>query len=91
MKFLTEWKLMPGQTASAAKRFLAGGASPPEGLTIIARWHKADLSGGIVIGECDDPRVIYDDAVAWADLVEIRVTPAISDDEAGPILAKHFG
>ncbi|MCB1020408.1 MAG: DUF3303 family protein [Bryobacterales bacterium] len=91
MKYMTEWKIRPGQTAEAAKRFLAGAANPPEGMTVLARWHKTDLSGGIVIGECSNAQVLYDNAVSWADVIEFHTTPVVSDEEVGPILVKYYG
>jgi hypothetical protein len=46
MKFVTTLAVRPGAITDAARRFVAGKAAPPPGVTVLGRWHKADLSGG---------------------------------------------
>ncbi len=90
MKFMTTWSFPTGNIPEAAARFLAGEATPPPGVTILGRWHKADCSGGFVLVECSDPTLLYADAVKWADLLELHGTAVIEDGEAAPILANRF-
>ncbi len=91
MKFISTWKFLPGAVPAAAKQFLETGAPPPEGATILGRWHKSDLSGGFVLVETDDPKTGYETAVQWAETLQMDTTPVLGDDEIGPILAKKFG
>ena len=91
MKFISTWKFLPGAKPTAAKQFLQSGAPPSEGAKILGRWHKADLSGGFVLGETDDIKSMYDNAAQWAGTLEITTVPVLEDEEVGPILAKHFG
>ena len=63
----------------------------PEGAKIISRWHFGDVSGGVLIFEADSPQPGYDHAVEWSSVVSMTTHPVLSDEEIGPILAKHYG
>ena len=90
MKFMSTWTVLPGTLKEAVHRFLAGQAAPPEGITHLGRWHKADGSGGFVLFETANPVAIYESAALFADVLEIHTVPVVEDAEAGPILAKVF-
>ena len=90
MKFISEWKAYPGTLQEAVERFLAGLGQPPAGVTMLARWHKIDCSGGYTLVESDNPVAVYELSAEWADLLEIRTSPVIEDADAGPVLAKVF-
>lgn len=90
MKFMTTWSFPTGTIPEAAVRFLAGEATPPEGVKLLGRWHNTDCSGGFVLVECNDPVALYADAVKWADLLELNTVPVIEDGDAGPVLASRF-
>jgi hypothetical protein len=91
MKFLSTYSVRPGCLPEVMKRFLAGQAQPQEGLKLLGRWHKTDLSGGFSLMESDDPKAIYEFALRWADVLELDSHAVIEDAEAGPIIAKAFG
>ena len=91
MKFMSTWSLREGQTAAAAKRFLAGDATPPPGLKLLGRWHAADLSRGWALAECDDAQPLYANAVKWTEQLEMTVVPVIEDQAAGEELNKKYG
>ena len=54
MKFMYTWSAKEGALPEIVKRFLAGDATPPEGVTHLARSHKVDLSGGFSLLETED-------------------------------------
>ena len=87
MKIMTTWSLKPGAFSEAVKRFLAGEATPPEGATLLGRWHSADLSIGFTLTETSDPTTLYRASTPWADLLDLKAYIVIEDNEAGPILA----
>ncbi len=91
MKFMTTWSLREGQTATAAKRFLAGEATSPPGMTLLGRWHAADLSCGWALSESDSAESLYANALKWADELAMEVVPVIEDQAAGQELAKRYG
>jgi hypothetical protein len=90
MKFMSTWTVLPGALKETVNRFLARQGQPPEGVTLVGRWHKTDLSGGYVLFETSNPAAFYESAAAWADVLEIHTVPLIEDADAGSILAKVF-
>ena len=90
MKFMSTWTVLPGTLKEAVDRFLAGVGQPPEGVTLLGRWHKADCSGGFVLFETHDLTAFYESAAVWADVLEVHTIPVIEDVDAGPILTKVF-
>lgn len=91
MKFMTYWSIRPGCMKEAAGRFLSGQATPPQGVTVLGRFHKVDCSGGWTLSESEDPAAQYAYAAAWSDVLEIHMHPVVEDAVAGPALAKRFG
>ena len=91
MKFMSTWTLREGQTATAAKRFLAGEAASVPGLTLLGRWHAADLSCGWALSEADSAQPLYANAVKWAEELSMKVVPVVEDEVAGQELAKKWG
>jgi hypothetical protein len=91
MKFMTTWSAKPETLREAVGRFLAGQGMPAAGVTLLGRWHSADLSGGFSLFESDNPVAIYETSAVWADLLDMKIVPVVEDAEAGPILAKVLG
>jgi Protein of unknown function (DUF3303). len=91
MKFIAMYSIRPGCLPEAAKRFLQGKATPPAGLKLLGRWHKTDGSGGFSLFESDNPSLMYEFTMSWADVLESHGSAVVEDAEAGPILAKIFG
>jgi len=91
MKFMSTFSLREGQTSAAAKRFLTGDATPPAGMTLLGRWHAADLSCGWALFEADDAQPLYANAVKWAEELEIHAVAVVEDQSAGEVLAQKYG
>jgi hypothetical protein len=66
MKFMTTWKALPGARKEAVERFLAGHGVPPEGVTLLGRWHNTDCSGGYTLTESSNPQALFESAARWA-------------------------
>jgi len=62
MKFMSVWTVLPGTLRETVDRFLGGQGQPPEGVTLLGRWHKADCSGGFVLFETSNPSAFYESA-----------------------------
>ena len=90
MKYISTWTVIPGTLREAVDRFLSGLGTPPEGVTLLARWHKLDCSGGFVLFETSNPGAFFESAAVWADVLEIHTFPVIEDAEAGAVFAKVF-
>jgi len=90
MKFMHTWSLRQGKSAEVIAKFLSTGAPAPSGNKVIGRWHKADMSGGFTLSETDDPRVLFESAAEWSDLIDIQSSVVVEDADAGAVLAKLF-
>lgn len=91
MRFMYTYALRPGCVPEAANRFLSPKAMPPEGITLLGRWHKADSSGGFVLIETADLAKLFEFSASWSDVLEIHVSPVVEDEAAGAGLAKVYG
>jgi Protein of unknown function (DUF3303) len=89
MKYMSTWKVLPGNHAVAVDRFLTTHAAPPKSVTILGRWHSA-AGNGWTLSETDDPAALYESSALWTDLMEIHITPVVEDAVAGPILARVY-
>jgi hypothetical protein len=91
MKLMTMWSVKDGAIHEAVQKFLETGAQPQPGVTLLGRWHRADLSGGYSLYETDDPAALYMGAAIWAELMDLETTVVVEDAVAGPALKKVFG
>ncbi|MBC8752637.1 MULTISPECIES: DUF3303 domain-containing protein [Paraburkholderia] len=64
----------------AIDRFRNAGA-PPAGVVLLGRWTRADLGGGHVLLEAQDPGTLTEFAYRWSDLMKLEVTPVMEDDD----------
>ncbi len=67
-------------------RFLDNGGLPPDGVTMLGRWHGLSSSEAFVLAETDDPKGVYRWLASWSDLLDFKVIPVIEDADAEPIL-----
>jgi hypothetical protein len=89
MKFMVTFSLPadPAKRTEGIARFKKMGATAPGGAKFIGRLTRADLSGGFVLLETDEPRQLADFAYAWSDILELEITPVLEDEG----LAQVFG
>ena len=83
MKFMGTWRLRPENHRSAAERFLATGAAPPDGVTILGRWHAPGSVSGFTLYDVSDMTAFSAHVGEWSDLLDLDVTPVLEDAEAG--------
>jgi len=88
MKFMATWKVAPEHQRVAARRFIAGGAQPPEGMQILGRWHAPGSAMGFAPCETDDLVLVAAHLAEWGNLLELNVIPVIEDEAAGVALAR---
>jgi len=91
MKFMATWKIPTSNQREAARRFLASGAPPPEGLTMLGRWHAPGSSSGFALCEADDIGPVAIHFAEWGDLLELEVVPVMEDEDAGMAMAAGTG
>lgn len=88
MKFMATWKIDPEHQREAARRFLAAGAPPPEGMRILGRWHAPGSATGFVLREADDLGLVAAHLAEWGNLLKLTMTPVLEDEAAGAALAR---
>ena len=54
------------------------------------RFHAPGSVGGWILVEADDASACYEHAAEWAECLDWEVTPVLSDEEAGPLIAKVY-
>ncbi len=86
MKFMITFTGKPAHFKEAVSRFLKTGATPPEGVKMLGRWHGPFT--GWVLSETDDLRKVYEWTTQWSDLLEFAVVPVLEDPEMGEVLSK---
>ena len=92
MQFMMSFTWGPDsqRRAEGIARFQRGG-QPPEGVRLLGRWTRADLSGGFDLLETDDPARLAEFAYQWSDLMELRLTPVLEDAPLAAALARAMG
>ena len=83
MKFMMtfDWTPDTEMRAEGIERFQATGGELPEGVQLLGRWTRADLSGGFALLETDDPKKLAEFAYLWSDLMTLEITPVLDDQE----------
>ena len=89
MTFLMHWSFKTGYHELAAKKFLATGAPFPA-CKSWKRFHAPGSVEGWILVEADDADACYEHAAEWAECLDWDVTPVLSDEQAGPLIAKAY-
>lgn len=87
MLFIVSWKAGPESRSSRIDRFLTTGGAPPDGVKMLGRWHAIGRDSGVAIAETNDPVLLQKWALNWTDLMQMDICPALTDEQAGPLLA----
>ena len=57
---------------------------------MIGRWHGMNGTGFAIV-ESDDAKALYAWQAEWMDMIDIRVTPCLEDEDAGAVLGALKG
>ncbi|WP_219060727.1 DUF3303 domain-containing protein [Pseudomonas sp. UMAB-08] len=87
MLFIVSWSISPERRNSAIERFLKTGAVPPAGVTMLGRWHAIGRMTGFGIAETSDLALMQKWVLEWSDLMSMEIHPALTDEQAAPLLA----
>ena len=90
MKFMLtfEWKPDTKAREEGIKRFLKTGGQPPKGAKLLGRWTRADFGGGFDLIETDDPQTLAEFSLQWSDLMELKITPVLEDEQLAGVLQR---
>ena len=88
MLFISHWKILPGNRDTVIERFAKTGGQPPQGVKMLGRWHAVSNGTGIAISEAEDASAMGRWALEWNDLMEMEITPALTDEGLGAVLGE---
>ena len=80
------WTPNAQKRAEGIARFQKTGGLPPEGVRLLGRWTKADLSGGFDLLETEDSKKLIEFAYMWGDLMDLSVFSVLEDNELSEAL-----
>jgi len=87
MHFMVIWTFKPEHRQETVARFMETGGRPPQGVSMLARWHDVAGARGFAVAEAADAVPIAQWCRQWADLLSFQVTPVIDDQQLQAILA----
>lgn len=92
MKFMFTFNWAPDgeMRAEGIRRFMSGEGTPPEGVRLLGRWTRADLSGGYGLVETDDLQKLAEFGLAWNDLMALNTTPVLEDQSLATVFQRVF-
>lgn len=61
------------------ERFVHTQAEPPEGVTVLGRWHRTDGTGGFMVVEAHSMQPVTEFAYDWNDLLFLEFVPVVDD------------
>ena len=82
MKFMVTFSWQPdaARRAEGIARFKKLGTQVPAGAKFVGRLTRADLGGGFVLLETEDPKALAEFAYTWSDLMNLEVVPVLEDE-----------
>ena len=86
MIFHVTYEFSPLERDEAQERFKATGAPPPEGVTMLGRWHSAAGHVGFMLAETSSAVALGKWMQSWTDLLSFEVTPVLSDEEVAEVI-----
>ena len=86
MQFMVQYEFGVAQREAAEARFLETGAQPPEGVTLLGRWHDVAGRKGYMVVEADDATRIAAYMRSWTDLLTFGLTPVVSDEQIAQVI-----
>ena len=87
MHYIITWSIKPEHLNAVVERFTTADPQPEGGAKIAGRWHEMGTGKGFTLLEADDSVAVSKYALAWADLVDLKIVPVVDDEE----IAKALG
>jgi len=90
VKFLATWTIAGSNVQAAQQRFVDKGGQYGQDVTLLGQWHSANGVKGWSLVESDSAMALNVWLDAWADLLDITITPVIEAQEAGAYLTQKL-
>jgi hypothetical protein len=72
------------------KRFREQGRMAPEGLKYEGSWIEANFDRCFQLMSCDDPRLLQEWILNWADLADFEIIPVVPSKDTSDIVGRHL-
>ena len=86
MLFIVTYSIRSDNRNAAMERFVNTGGKAPHGIKMLGRWHAVAKLSGFAIIETDDAELMQQWVMEWSDILSMEAYPALTDDQAGPIM-----
>lgn len=86
MQFMVSYSIDIPQRDAAEARFLETGATPPDGVQMIGRWHCTGERRGFMVLESTEITTVMKFMRAWNDVLNFQITPVVSDAQLAEIM-----
>jgi hypothetical protein len=91
MTFMVTYSLPIETVEERTSRFLNTGAPPPEGVTMLGRWHAVSAARGWVLATTQDPKALFHWITGWSDVMDFEIDLVLDDEEAAEVLRRRMG
>jgi len=91
MLFIVKWTSGPENRNAAIERFAKTGGKPPAGIKMLGRWFAVAQHSGFAVAEANDSALMQQWALEWNDILSMEVWPALTDEQAGPLMVAALG
>ncbi len=81
MKFMVVWSIKPEHYSEALARFKESNPQPKKGIKLLGRWHEMGTGDGFSLFDVDDPIVLTQFLMSWADLVDQKIVPVVEEED----------
>jgi hypothetical protein len=87
VRFICLYSITPEKRDEVIRRFRDSQGRPPAGVSLVGRWTRTDLSGGVAVVEAADPQALTAFSLGWSDLATIVAAPVVDDEELSRTLS----
>ena len=87
MLFQISYTIQPQNRDEAQARFRETGGLPPEGVSMVGRWHCAQGRKGFLLAEASDAVALTSWIQQWSDILSFEITPVIDDEQMMQVIA----
>ena len=88
MHFHVTYTIAVDQRDAAEGRFKETGALPPDGVTLVSRWHDVGGRHGFMVVESSDFTLVAAYMRGWNDLLTFDITPVVDDQQLAQIMGQ---
>jgi len=86
MKYMATWSVRPENFQKALTRFKTEDPKPGSDVKVLGRWVEVGAMSGFSLFETNNAAAIWKFSAQWADLMDVRVAPVLTDAEIAQVV-----